>query len=301
MLTIKSLQDLINLKTYNITPICYVYYKKSLLDSYYVGFTTQNIYKYLRHHHKMKSIIDRLNEGFYIQIYTKYDESALITLLKPKLNIIDGNGILGRKIYKNIYPKNIGEIISIQQNKYYKIKKNPNNNNHNNNSLFPLCETMWDELFINKNNYVSLNYNLITYLIKINLSKPENKNYYELFNNIYKENENDYSKEKTNIFIKGICLILKYCKINSLFPSCILIYQSYIKNTEVLKINDMGYKQQITLEICKNIHYEIIKELKNNNYLISYNYLINILKDLSYLYRYAIKEHYIEYFNDLND
>jgi magnesium transporter len=49
----------------------------NLLNSYYVGFTTQNAYKYLKNHHKMKDIVSIINNGFSIQIYTKYNEREI--------------------------------------------------------------------------------------------------------------------------------------------------------------------------------------------------------------------------------
>jgi hypothetical protein len=64
MVTIKSIDDFIKFKDFTITPLCYVYYKESLMNAYYVGFTTQNGYKYLRNHHKMKNIYNVLKDGF---------------------------------------------------------------------------------------------------------------------------------------------------------------------------------------------------------------------------------------------
>ena len=110
MVTIKTIDDFIKFKEFTIRPICYVYYKESLLDSYYVGFTTQHAYYYLRNHHKMKKINDVIHNGFSIQIYTKYNEDSLIKLFKPKLNIVKGTGICGRNIKKES-TISLGEII----------------------------------------------------------------------------------------------------------------------------------------------------------------------------------------------
>ena len=85
--TIKTISDFEDFKHYPTQPLCYVYYKVSLMDVYYVGYTIQNGYKYLKNHHKMKRI-DDIIKNYSIQIYTKYDEDSLIKLFKPKLNKI---------------------------------------------------------------------------------------------------------------------------------------------------------------------------------------------------------------------
>jgi hypothetical protein len=53
-LTINTIYDIDKLKLFAINnpiqPLCYVYYKNNLLykNVYYLGFTTQNYYKYLK-------------------------------------------------------------------------------------------------------------------------------------------------------------------------------------------------------------------------------------------------------------
>jgi hypothetical protein len=61
MVTIKTIDDYEQFKNFKIKPLCYVYYKNTLLNSYYVGYTIQDGYKYLKSHHKMKNIYKRLN------------------------------------------------------------------------------------------------------------------------------------------------------------------------------------------------------------------------------------------------
>ena len=96
---IKCLEDFELFKDFPIQPICYVYYKGSLaLNAHYVGFTTQHGYKYLKRHHKMKKIDDVLNQGYSIQIYTKYNENSLIKFFKPTLNKGSGTAKCGRNI-----------------------------------------------------------------------------------------------------------------------------------------------------------------------------------------------------------
>jgi hypothetical protein len=171
MVTIKSIDDFIKFKEFTTRPICYVYYKETLLNTYYVGFTTQHGYHYLKNHHKMKKIKDAIKNGFSIQIYTKYNEDSLIKILKPKLNIVKGTGICGRHInYVDL--KSVGEVISmckfkltyedkkreyhIQNTIYKKIYKNIYSNYH----------TLWDNLFKNKNQFVSIHSDMIKYLIE---------------------------------------------------------------------------------------------------------------------------------------
>ena len=225
MLTINNITEYTNLKKYPIQPLCYVYYKDSLLNSYYVGFTTQNIYKYLRNHHKMGPIVNLLNNGFYIKLYKKYDENALINLCKPKLNKNKGSGKLGRKIYnyKPNHIKNVGDIITSKQLICFK-------NHKTNNSLSPpICETIWDSLFvIDKPIVSSINNYILKYIIEYYKLKNENKKYETITQRIYKDHENMVSKQNTRKYIDGICLILKYCKIKYVFESFILIHQIYI-------------------------------------------------------------------------
>ena len=149
-LTIKTINDIDKLKLYALNnprqPLCYVYYKNNLLypNVYYVGFTTQNCYKYLKNHHKIKKITDRLNNGFSIQIYTKYNENDLITLFKPKLNIAKGNGKCGRSI-KGGKLNTIGEITDSKYFNYIKINKKycrKLNNTYNN------YHVIWNNLLI---------------------------------------------------------------------------------------------------------------------------------------------------------
>ena len=159
MVTIKSIDDFIKFNEFTTKPLCYVYYKESLLNAYYVGFTTQQGYHYLRHHHKMKKIRDVIKNGFSIQIYTKYNEDSLINLFKPKLNMIKGTGICGRNI-RNKKIKCIGEIISmIENNNSYKKRQIKDKNNS-------IVDAVWDNLFKNNNDFVSIHSDMVKYLIE---------------------------------------------------------------------------------------------------------------------------------------
>jgi hypothetical protein len=299
MVTIKNINDFNKLKYYNITPVCYVYYKDSLLNSYYVGFTRQNVYKYLKNHHKMKSIHDIFKQGFNLKIYTKYNESALIKLLKPKLNIINGSGILGRNI-GNKFSQNlliVGEVITMTKNNYVYINNRYSYINKivKFNDPFKCCDNTWDNTWDNlfKNiNKVSINLDMVLYIIEINKLKQSNFKYLELLNN---ELLIKYKKRGKNGLVKDIVMdfiyILKYCKINCLFSSFIILNQVCLNNIKEHELNNTQYLFN-TLNNYKIIHNEIIKELKLNNYLISYKNLINIKSELSYLYRMAINENF---------
>lgn len=237
MVTIKSIDDFIKFKEFTTTPLCYVYYKESLLNAYYVGFTTQQGYYYLRNHHKMKKIKHVINNGFSIQIYTKYDEDTLIKLFKPKLNILKGRGICGRQInYVDL--KHVGEVISmakitlsykdkkrechIQKSIYKKIYKN----------IDSVYDTLWDNLFKNKNEFVSINSDIIKYLIEKEKIKEENQTCNiinnEMFIKIFKY------KDKSSELLNGLCSMLRFCKITMLYASYITIHEVYLNNLKIL-------------------------------------------------------------------
>jgi hypothetical protein len=315
MVTIKSIDDFIKFKEFTTTPLCYVYYKESLLNAYYVGFTTQQGYYYLRNHHKMKKIKDIINNGFSIQIYTKYDEDTLIKLFKPKLNILKGRGICGRHInYVDL--KHVGEVISMAKIKLsYKDKKIEY---HIQNSIYKklykhiysIYDTLWDNLFKNKNEFVSIHTDIIKYLIEGEKLKEENQTCNiinnELFIKIFKY------KDKSTELLNGLCSILKFCKITMLYASYIIIHEVYLNNLKIL-IEEKKIDKE-TLNSNRNewynlfhsmnnyikMHNEIIEKLKTNNYLININdYNIKkIILYSSYLYRLAIKDHFKQLFND---
>jgi hypothetical protein len=314
MVTIKSIDDFIKFKEFTTSPICYVYYKESLTNAYYVGFTTQQGYYYLRNHHKMKKIKDVINNGFSVQIYTKYNEDSLIKLFKPKLNIQKGTGICGRNIKKEQIIS-VGDIISMVKNNsiyenktlfykntvYRKIYKN----------IYPTYYSVWDNLFKNKNEFVSIDSKIVKYVIEKEKLKEENKifnqNYNQIINNeLFINTFNKY--DKTNNLFNSICSILKFCKIPMLYASYILIHEVYLNNFKILLEENNINKE--TLETNRNewyylfdsmnnyikIHNELIHILNFNNYLIDIN-IINIkkvMRELCYSYRIAIKEHFNE-------
>lgn len=298
MVTIKSIDDFIKFKEFTTKPLCYVYYKESLLNSYYVGFTTQQGYYYLRNHHKMKKIKDVIQNGFSIQIYTKYNEESLINLLKPKLNIQKGTGICGRNI-RNKKIKYIGEIISMVENiNSYKKRQIKDNIYH----------TLWDNLFKNKNEFVSIDSNIIKYLIEKEELKEEN-NYNEKYNHIINDEvfiKIFKYKDKSSELLNGVCSLLRFCKIPMLYASYIIIHEVYLNNLKTL-LEEKNINKE-TIETNRNEWYylfhsinnyitlynEIIQILKSNNYLIDINKnnIKKIMRELSYSCRIAIKDHF---------
>lgn len=317
MVTIKTIDDFIKFKEFTIRPICYVYYKESLLNAYYVGFTTQHAYYYLRNHHKMKNIKDAIKNGFSIQIYIKYNEESLIKLLKPKLNIQKGSGICGRNInYKKL--NSVGEVISTC--KHHLTYKDKNRHIYIQNTIYKQIykkiysnyEKIWDDLFKNKNECVSINYDMVNYLIDKEKLKENQYNqiYNDIINNeILLKTFNPY--DKSSEILNGLCSILKFCKIPLLYASYVIIHEVYLNNLETLLQENNINKE--TLETNKNewyylfhsmnnyikMHNEIIKNLKTNNYFIEINEnnIKKIICELSYLYRLAIKEHYNDIIN----
>lgn len=307
MVTIKSIDDFIKFKEFTTKPLCYIYYKESLLNAYYVGFTTQQGYYYLKNHHKMKHINDVIKNGFSIQIYTKYNEDSLINLFKPKLNMIKGTGICGRNI-RNKKIKNIGEIISMVENINSYKKRQIKDKNINS------VDTIWDNLFKIKNDFVSINSDMVQYLIEKEKIKEENKKYNEIYNHFIHDEiiiKIFKYKDKTSELLSGLCSIIKFCKIPKLYASYIIIHEVYLNNLKTL-LEEKNLDKD-TLETNRNEWYylfhsmnncikicnDIIKLLKFNHCLIDINNhnIKNIISELSYLYRIAVKDH----FNDIDN
>ena len=312
MVTIKSIDDFIKFKEFTTSPICYVYYKESLLNTYYVGFTTQHAYYYLRNHHKMKKIKDIIKNGFSIQIYTKYNEYSLIKILKPKLNIQKGTGICGREInYVDL--KNVGEVISMTNlNLSYKDKRiqyhieNTIYKKHYKN-IYSSYSTIWDHLFKTNNKCISIHFDIVKYIIEKEKIKTENEKYNTIINDelFIKIKKDDYEKIKSSILMDGLSLILKYCKIPMLYASYVIIHEVYLNNLKLLlkqqNINEENlilnrnewYILFHSIDNYKKIYNKIIEKLKLNHYIISN--IENIIYELPYLYRLAITEQ----FNDI--
>jgi hypothetical protein len=276
MVLIKSLEDFELFKEFPIQPICYVYYKGFLsLNAHYVGFTAQYGYKYLKRHHKMKRIEDVLNQGYSIQIYTKYNENSLIKLFKPTENKIAGSGICGRKIGKSDL-RYVGEICMKKygSNKFNKYKNKSIETNH----------------------YVIQIPMDIVYTV---IEKEKQK--YEPIEILQSFYQNNYiiqltctPYQKVPPLFDHLFQILKYCKIHCLYFSYVLIHKVYLEN--VLNHVEM-YPAWIEafkhFDNYQKIHCEIVSRLKENHYLtnsiLDYkNKFFELNKGPSYYYRQAL-------------
>lgn len=247
---IKCLEDFELFKEFPIQPICYVYYKGSLaLNAHYVGFTTQHGYKYLKRQHKMKRIDDVLNQGYFIQIYTKYNENSLIKLFKPTLNQIAGSGKCGRN-FAGGSRRSVGEICVSLKNLYlYK------------NYLKKSVET----------NYVVT----IPMDIVFNILEKEKQKYDQPSTILHTFYQNEYittlfcSKyRKVESLFTVLFHILKYCKIHCLYCCYQIIHEVYLKNllnhVELYPVWNERFKQS---DNYLKIHCAIVSRLKDNQYL----------------------------------
>lgn len=285
-LTIKTLYDFEQLKLYiekyPNQPICYVYYKKDLLypNVYYVGYTRQNCYKYLKNHHKMKKITDIIHDGYSIQIYTKYNENDLIKFFEPWFNKASGIGKCGRIIGGGKL-KTLGEITDHKYLNNY-IKPNKKWNKY---------DGIWDNLFINKDLDVYINFNIVLYIIEQNKIKKITKEIdivnEILFNEIIIRSKK--YKIKQPFIINNLLSILQFCKINCLYNAYNIICYIY-KKSILLLINDSKKSLLLFNDTYNvlNVHKEIIKELSNNKYFID-NFNKNNVQ-LSYTYRCCMSD-----------
>ena len=204
-ITIKNIDDIEKFKKYvsaNPTqPLCYVFFKENLRfpNVHYVGVTSQygiNKYKYLNNHHRMGNLTLNLKNGYSIQIYLKYDECGLITLLKPTLNKQYGTIMGGRHIrlveYSENKLRNIGEIIGKKYEHLF-IKK-------------PTCikysdeENIWEEIFNKEKKYTynfKINRQFYTQLILENINKQISNNDREIINDsLFKVVNDEYIKRQ---------------------------------------------------------------------------------------------------------
>jgi hypothetical protein len=290
-LTIKTINDIDKLKIYAThhpnQPLCYVYYKNNLLypNVYYVGYTTTNCYKYLRNHHKMKRIIDRINNGYCIQIYTKYNENDLITFFEPRLNIAYGNGICGRRIGGGKL-KTVGEITDHNYLNNY-IKPNKHCNNY---------DVIWDNLFINKELDVYINFNIVLYIIDQNKIKIKHTfdNDNELFNKIIKMHK--YYNIKNPFVLNDLLSILQFCNINCVFNAYMIITSIYKKYIYTITYSKHSLLLFNNTENVLNVYKEIIIELSNNKYFIdNFNKQHN---QLSHFYKRCMCEEFNLFINN---
>jgi hypothetical protein len=268
MVLIKSLEDFELFKEFPVQPICYVYYKDSLaLNAHYVGFTTQHGYKYLKRHHKMKKIEDVLNEGYFIQIYTKYNENSLIKFFKPTLNQIAGSGICGRVMGRGNL-RSVGVLF--RRSKRFRTS----------NFYRPVMRPYIFSLPIN-----------LVFIIIEEIKHKLGKESIVCHNETILQLKN---KKITIPMLMNLFQILKYCKIHCLYDSYVIIHQVYLENL----LNHVQMHPQ-WIEVFKHsknyqyIHDVIVSRLKENHYLtnsiLDYkNYSFELNKGPSYYYRHAL-------------
>jgi len=277
---IKCLEDFELFKEFPIQPICYVYYKGSLaLNSTYVGFTTQHGYKYLRRHHKMKKIEDVLNQGYSIQIYTKYNENSLIKLFKPTLNQIAGSGICGRKIVRGKI-RSVGEVFMSSYN-LYRIKKSV---------------TKYLTKSIEKNYVIQIPMDIVFNILEKEKEKYKQSN--DISQTFY-QNESIiqlmHTKYRTvDPLFTVLFHILRYCKIHCLYRSYQIIHEVYLENllhhVDMYPVWNERFKRS---DNYQTIHIDIVSRLKENhcltNSILDYrNQSFVLNRGPSYYYRQAL-------------
>ncbi len=285
---IKNIADIEKFKKYvsdNPTqPLCYVFYKNNMRfpNVHYVGFTNQKgiaKYHYLNNHHKMKNLIKNLNNGYKIQIYTKYSERSLITLFKPTLNGQSGNGMDNcRNFYGrgNIH-HSAGEIIdsNYQRNNIEKVKLSH-------------YEELWEDIINkhlslnNKSIYNSINFKFINTLIEIYRNDKMSINDKELindplFNRIIEEGSKDKFGELTILTYKRLLSILTICRLDKIYLSYIIIHEIFKKNI-LWHLNSLNNNEN-KCSSCGKIYIKkgfLTKHIKKNNHSIKENWIKTI-------------------------
>jgi hypothetical protein len=335
---IKNVNDIAQFKKYvsdNPTQnLCYVFYKKNLRypNVYYVGFTSQYgiaKYYYLNSHHKMKDLNSCLNNGYSIQIYTKYNERGLIELFKPHLNKVIGTGICGRECgFSDL--RNVGDVIGKNYEKRF-IKK-PNCIEYSNE------ENVWEYIFNKKKYFTLFEYiydhhalKILNYIIEKNINKKISINDREIINDpLFDIVNEEYKKRKYNSILSynRLFSILAICKLDFIYLSYIIIHEIYKKNIlwhlnnlnkneckcsscgKIYKkkgflkkhIENTGHRQKEdwfkTFFSVNNKHIicsEILEELKKRDYLISNTIKDNRINLWFYYSQSNIYDAYIEF------
>lgn len=243
-------------------PICYVYYKGTLSTTvYYVGFTMQNIYTYLRNHHKMKKIKDRFKEGFSIQLYKTFSEYSLIELLKPTLNIIRGGKKYGR-IMGGGDLRFVGEVFQ------------------------PIPEIVPDEkVETNEPSFPRLTIDFVFIYLEKEITNPIYQKENSFLITFKKHAVIQEISNKNLDFLLIFLYILEYCKISCLFQAYVSVHEVYLQHIlQARSPYDMDtvpiYKDIIDLFIRRSFLTNSIMQYKER---CSYTY-----SQLSYLYRKAL-------------
>jgi hypothetical protein len=238
--------------------ICYVYYKGSLSTAvYYVGFTMQNIYTYLKNHHKMKKIKDRFEEGFSIQLYKTFSEYSLIKLFRPTLNIIRGWRKYGRMMGGGNL-RFVGEV-------FQKIRDKK-------------VET-------NDPSFVCLNIDFVFIYIENAKTNPlyQKENTF-LFTFMQHAIIQEISKKKPD-FLLPFLYILEYCKIACLFQAFVSVHEIYLEHA----LQARSPSNMDTVPIYKDIIDLFIRRSFLNNSIMQYKERCSYTtSQMTYYYRKAL-------------
>ena len=273
-------------------PLCYVYYKNNMRfpNVYYVGFTNQKgiaKYLYLANHHRMGKLRKSLNDGYKIQTYTKYSESSLITLLKPRLNVCAGVGMENCRNFNgrgNIH-HSVGEITdsNYQRNDIEKFKCIKRS------YLYGLLSFTSDDIinkyYLSLNNkrhvYNSIHFNFIHILIE--KYKNDKMSIYDkelihnpLFN-FHIEETRKFTREgrwgtPPLLACNNLLSILSICIWDKIYLSYIIIHEIFKKNI-LLHLNSVNNNEN-KCSSCGKIYVKkgfLLKHIKKYNHSIKEN------------------------------
>lgn len=227
----------------------------------------------------MKKIEDVLNQGYFIQIYTKYNENSLIKLFKPTLNQIAGTGICGRKIVRGKI-RSVGEVFMSSYN-LYRIRKSVTK------SLMKSVET---------NYVIQIPMDIVFNILEKEKEKYEQSN--DLSQTFY-QNESIiqlmHTKYRTvDPLFTVLFHILRYCKIHCLYLSYQIIHEVYLENVLNHVLLYPEWIERVKhLDNYQTIHIEIVSRLKEKhcltNSILDYkNKSFEFNRGPSYYYRRAL-------------
>ena len=239
-------------------PICYVYYKGSLSTTvYYVGFTMQNIYTYLRNHHKMKKIKDRFKEGFSIQLYKTFSEYSLIKLFRPTLNIIRGLRKYGRMMGGGNL-RFVGEVFQKTRDK---------------------------KVETNDPSFVRLTIDFVFIYLEKEISNPMYQKENSFLITFKQHAAIQEISKKDFTFLLPFLYILEYCKIRCLFQAYISVHELYLKHA----LQARSPCNMDTVPIYKDIIDLFIRRTFLTNSIMEYKERCSYTScHLSYHYRKAL-------------
>jgi len=217
----------------------------------------QNIYTYLRNHHKMKKIKDRFKEGFSIQLYKTFSEYSLIELFKPTLNLIRGVKKYGRIMGRGNL-RFVGEVFQPNRDKEVETKD----------PSFPCLTLKFVFLYLEKE--------------KTNpLYQKENTFMYSFMEHAVIQEINIKNPE----FLLPFLDILEYCKISCLFPAFVSVHEVYLQHA----LQARSPSNMDTVPIYQDIIDLFIRRSFLTNSIMQYKEKCSYTSSqLSYYYRKAL-------------